>query len=218
MKIYRIIDWEKIYENNRSRELKKLDWFAMPNKQDGDGYTSLVSMENGAALFGAWCAVAQIASRCDVRGTLMRDNGKPHNAQSLARMSRLPAGIIQDMLNTCLSEEINWLETIELNEVAEKPASFGDNPAPSCDIPASGCLEGKGKKGKKEGDGKEPPHPPAFSLSNRIALEKELTRIANEIKTLGTLADHDKGTTRYNRLVTLQTRQQEIRKQLGVVA
>jgi hypothetical protein len=34
---------------------------------DGDGYTELVDHDDGAAHLGAWCAIVQIASKCDPR-------------------------------------------------------------------------------------------------------------------------------------------------------
>jgi len=50
-----------MYENNRTRELKRLEWFPMPNKQDGDGYTLIMEQKDGPAIFGAWVACVQIA-------------------------------------------------------------------------------------------------------------------------------------------------------------
>ena len=126
MRLYSICQWGSLYENNRSRELKKLDWFAMPNKQDSDGYTAIMDRKNGAAILGAFVACAQIASRCDPRGTLVRDGKKPHDANSLSRMSRIPAALIQETLDFCASDDVNWLEFKELPDTA----------APSCEIPA----------------------------------------------------------------------------------
>jgi hypothetical protein len=54
---YRVKDWSKIYENNRTRELKRMDWVPIPNKMDGDGFTELVDHPNGAAHLGAWLAL-----------------------------------------------------------------------------------------------------------------------------------------------------------------
>jgi len=151
MTLYSIKDWNTLYENNRTRELKKLDWFPMPNKQDGDGYTSIMEHKDGAAILGAFVACAQIASRCDPRGTLLRDGNRPHDAASLARMSRIPQAIMQRMLEVCSSKDVNWLEKKELPE--EKQGELLDT-AGGCDIPAGGCLEGKEGKGMKEGKGK----------------------------------------------------------------
>lgn len=138
-KAYRIKNWDSLYENNRTRELKKLDWFPMPNKQDGDGYTLIMELENGAAIFGAWVACAQIASRCDPRGTLLRDGKKPHDSCSLSRMSRISKDIIEAMLKAVSNSDVNWLEIIDLQLEC-------DNLARSCENVATGCLEGKGKK------------------------------------------------------------------------
>lgn len=143
MILYKIRNWNSIYENNRTRELKKLDWFPMPNKQDGDGYTLIMAEKDGAAIFGAWVACAQIASRCDPRGTLLRDGSKPHDSVSLSRMSRVSEPVIKKMLDICSSPEVNWLESSELGEEETNPASERE-------IPASECLEGKGREGKEE--------------------------------------------------------------------
>jgi hypothetical protein len=47
--LLRVRDWDAVYENNRSREYKKLKWVPIPNRMDGDGYTELVDHQNGAA-------------------------------------------------------------------------------------------------------------------------------------------------------------------------
>ena len=49
----RIKNWDAIFENNRTRELKNPFWFAMPNRHDSLGYRTLISMPNGPALYGA---------------------------------------------------------------------------------------------------------------------------------------------------------------------
>jgi len=58
-----IVDWGKHYENHRTRELRVMTWVPLPNKHDGDGYTQLLNHPNGAAHFGAWCALVELASR-----------------------------------------------------------------------------------------------------------------------------------------------------------
>ena len=68
MRVYRVKDWAKHYENNRTAEMKVMRWVPFPNTHDGDGYTQLVSGEEGAAMLGAWVACVQVASKCDPRG------------------------------------------------------------------------------------------------------------------------------------------------------
>lgn len=107
--VYRIVDWEKHFENNRTRELKSLGWVPIPNKHDGDGYTQVMEEDDGAAIYGAWISIVQVASKCDTRGVLMRDASRPHDARSLSRMTRVPITNIQRALDKCVS--IGWLET-----------------------------------------------------------------------------------------------------------
>ena len=106
---YSIVKWGDLYENNRTRELANLRWVPIPNSHDSDGYNELVDRKNGAALFGAWIAIVQLASRCKVRGTLTRDNGEPHDARSIARITRISQQCVEDALGVCLSE-CKWLE------------------------------------------------------------------------------------------------------------
>jgi len=110
--VFRVKDWNLLFENNRTRGLKHLDWVPMPNKMDGDGYTELVDHPNGAAHLGAWLAIVQIASRCHTRGTLTRNNGRPHTAESLARISRIPVVIFEEALPRLL--QIGWLEITQV--------------------------------------------------------------------------------------------------------
>lgn len=130
-----ITNWKDNFENNRTKELKKLMWVPMPNKHDGDGYTELLDHKNGASHYGAWCALVQVASKCDPRGSLLRDSGKPHDSVTLERITRIPKSVWNEALPRLLS--IGWIDTCE--DVAEE-----------CEILAGDCLEGKGKKEEKE--------------------------------------------------------------------
>lgn len=118
-RLLKIGDWTKHFENNRTRELKKMDWVPVPTKQDGDGYTELVSHPAGASHLGAWIAIVEVAAKCEPRGTLLRDGGKPHDSDSLARVSRLPKKVFDEAIPRLLS--IGWLESevIETNGLAE---------------------------------------------------------------------------------------------------
>jgi hypothetical protein len=121
---YRITNWNDIYENNRTRELKRLAWVPVPNKMDGDGYTELVEGPDGAAHLGAWLAILEVASRCDPRGTLLRDSADPHTPQSLARISHLPAGLFEAVIPRLLKPR--WLE---LTPSASTPYEFPQDTA-----------------------------------------------------------------------------------------
>lgn len=139
MNVLRIKDWDVHFENNRTRELKRMDWVPMPNKMDGDGYTELVDHPDGAAHFGAWCAIVEVASKCATRGTLLRTipqegatssaesrthlrgGSVPHDSASLSRLTRLPRAVFDEVIPRLLA--IGWLEsvTIENKEVTSIP-------------------------------------------------------------------------------------------------
>lgn len=154
-KLYKIRNWGKLFENNRTKELKTMSWVPIPNKQDGDGYTLIMERKNGPAIFGAWIICVQIASRCDPRGTLMRDGGKPHDARSIARMSRFPDAIVQETLELLSSPDVNWLEPTEY----KYPAVGCGNTAGGCDDAAGECLEQKGTEQNGKNGNIELPFP-----------------------------------------------------------
>src|SRR5690606_4649718 len=64
------------FESNKTRKFKMKSLCMMPSKQ-GIGYRLLVRRENGAALFGAWCALIQFLSRNRYRYGFCTDNGLP---------------------------------------------------------------------------------------------------------------------------------------------
>ncbi len=125
--ILRVAQWGEIYENNRTKDLKHMSWVPIPNKMDGDGYTELVAHSDGAAHLGAWLTIIQIASKCDPRGTLLRDRCAPHTSGSLSRISRLPREVFEAVLPRLLL--IGWLELISLDyqhdaEISHDPAAI----------------------------------------------------------------------------------------------
>lgn len=134
---YRIRDWNEHFENNRSREIKRMDWVPMPNKMDGSGYAELLDHPNGAAHFGAWVAIVEIASRRPVRGEL--PHGGADICRVLWRMSRIPAVVFEEAIPRLL--DIQWIEefTVESRTVPQDAA------------PRARALhgtEGKGIEGK----------------------------------------------------------------------
>lgn len=106
--VLRVVDWDRNYENNRTRELKRIDWFPVPNKQDGDGYTELMDHPEGASHYGCWIAILAVASKCSNRGVLMRDAERPHDAASLSRITRIPTKLIAAAIDRLVA--MKWLE------------------------------------------------------------------------------------------------------------
>lgn len=135
MKCLRISRWSEIFENNRTRELKSLSWIPFPNKMDGDGFTEIMDHKDGMIHFAAWVLIAQVASKCDPRGTLLRDCRTPHTSKSIARMTRASEQAIIAAIPRLIS--VGWLEEFELQSslnptVCNDPESSCDNPALAC--------------------------------------------------------------------------------------
>jgi hypothetical protein len=146
MKFYRIRDWEKNFENNRTRTMDVMRWVPIPNKHDGDGYTEMVDGPDGAAIYGAWVAVIQVASKCHPRGTLLRDNKTPHTPDSIARVTRLPAKSIERAIAKASSASVGWLEVLDFNNDAQACQATVTSVSGGC---GSVTIEGKGSEGSE---------------------------------------------------------------------
>ena len=107
--VYVVKDWGKIYENNRSRVIDDLRWVPIPNKHDSLGFSTLIREKNGVALYGAWCLIIQVASKCRPRGRLVNRDGVPLTARAIGVMTGAPPEIIQDCLDLVTRPEIAWI-------------------------------------------------------------------------------------------------------------
>ena len=113
MTIYRIRNWSKHFENNRSRVIEKLTWVPVPNKHDGEGYLTIMEQKKGIIMYGCWHLILQVASKCDPRGTLVKEDGTPHTAESIARKTGWrQASDVQMTLDFCSSPQVGWIEEV----------------------------------------------------------------------------------------------------------
>jgi len=110
------------HENDRSRELKRTDWFPFSNELSADSYVELVTHEDGAAHLGVWAAILMVASKAKPRGVLVRDDGRPHNAASLARVTRLPESVTASAIDRLL--KIKLLEVVDDDPHAHGPITI----------------------------------------------------------------------------------------------
>lgn len=94
-----VTDWNERFENSRTREMKRMQWVPVPNRFDGDGYTELMDHDQGGLHYAAWVLLLEVASKCQERGRLLRDNGRPHDAGSLSRLTRLPKHAFEEGLH-----------------------------------------------------------------------------------------------------------------------
>ena len=147
MKTYSIANWASQFENSRSRSVSELHWVPIPNRHDGENYSKIMADESGAEIFAAWVLMVQVASKCNPRGKLIKDNGSPHDAQSLSIKTRAPRGWFENAF-VFLENNTDWLIFDESDS----------QPSPDCHPPISrvspsyqqGVIEGM-----KEGNGME---------------------------------------------------------------
>ena len=141
---YRIRDWQRHFENNRTREMEKMRWVPVPNKHDGEGFQRIMQQKDGIVIYGCWHLILQVASKLRERGTLLRDDGTPITADTLALKTgwRRPQDF-QRTLDFCSSAEMDWIERLSI-EGAEKPQATAEKPQEG----ARNGMEWKGMEGK----------------------------------------------------------------------
>jgi hypothetical protein len=108
-----ITNWAELYENNRTRGMKRLAWVPMPIQHDGSGYCELLDHDDGMAHFAAWCLIVQVAARCPRRGVLLTDHGRPYSARSLAVRTRGDQSTFEAAIPRLLA--IGWLRETEVD-------------------------------------------------------------------------------------------------------
>lgn len=145
MKLYTIKNWDKLYENSRSRVVENLSWVPVPNKHDGENFSSIMLHRDGAKIFSGWILILQIASKCKERGILMRDNGQPHTPETMAIKSRAPREWFELAL-AYLCENTDWMEVLE---VACQPPVICPLPARHPSAEEGNRIEGKEQNGRE---------------------------------------------------------------------
>ena len=104
----RVRNWNKHYEKSRTREVKSMQWLALNVNLSSDGYATLMQGDDSYSMYGAWCAILQVAAQCEPRGELIRSNGKDHDAESIAMLSRGDAKTVARALDRLVA--IGWVE------------------------------------------------------------------------------------------------------------
>lgn len=157
MKLYKIRDWDSIYENNRSRTVKELAWVAIPNKHDGENFSLIMAHPRGAEIFAAFVLMVEVASKCHPRGVLVRDNGVPHTVSSLSVKCRAPDVWFQIAFDY-LEANTDWL-VVEEKDVTDKRQETVSVLSASCQ---SGAYEGRERMEGKGGNGAALAHTPSW--------------------------------------------------------
>ena len=147
---YEIIDWDKHYENNRSRQVERLHWVSVPNRHDGEGYSIIMSDPKAAEIFTAWILLIQVASKCHPRGTLLRDDGTPMSLRAISLKTRANLKWFEYAIPKLL--EVGWIQplTQECHLGAPERQATDTHLTPPCE-------EGREENRKKEENSLPPP-------------------------------------------------------------
>ena len=138
--IYSVRDWDIHFENNRSRTVENLRWVCVPNRHDGEGYSLIMEQKNAAELFAAWVLILQVSSKCQVRGTLMREDGTGLTAKSLSIKTRAPEKWFVEALKF-FTINVPWLDCQESDS----------QPAPDCQPDDTHLAKKEGNRIEEKG-------------------------------------------------------------------
>ena len=117
MTLYKIRDWNKLFENAQSRKIKRLSWVPVPNKHDGEGFRLILAEDDGLKIYAAWHLILQVASKCQPRGILARSDGSPLPAVAIAlKVGWKHADDIQRALDFCALPAIGWIVAEQFEE------------------------------------------------------------------------------------------------------
>ena len=129
---WEIANWNALFENAQSRKYDRLAWVPTPNSFDGEKFSRLMRRERGVEIYGAWRLIVEVASRCPIRGKLVKSNDVPHDFESLAIVTRAPEEVFRVAVPVLL--EMGWL--LELG-AASHSAPTAATATDSSALPAS---------------------------------------------------------------------------------
>jgi hypothetical protein len=152
MKI-QILNWQKYFENSKSRERDKCSFCCVPNKI-GMGLSQMLSEPDGAAMYGIFCLALGLLSRqTKPRDGHLTDTGRADGRHltgtELALLWRRPIAEIEKTMAFICQPNIGW--AIDLDPKC--PPSTRVVPA---ECPPS-TLERREGKGREENGNEDPP-------------------------------------------------------------
>lgn len=110
--MYRIKDWDGVFENHKTRILKTMERIQIPADLASNGYTLIMENPDGPAIYGCFIAVCILASKCTPRGELRSKDGSPLNIQAVSRRTRISINKLSTCLDFC-ENTCKWLIPLE---------------------------------------------------------------------------------------------------------
>lgn len=135
--LYRIRDWDRVFEKSQNRKVRKLSWVSVPNRHDGAGFRRLMAFQRGVEAYGAWLLIVEVASRLPTRGTLANENGAL-DCEDLSAKTGAPAAVFRRAIALLQKPGIAWLEKVQTR--ASLPAGARAPPAGARSLPEDGAA------------------------------------------------------------------------------
>lgn len=152
---YQVKDWNKHFENDRSRAIDQCSWLPIPNKR-GMSLTYILSLEDGRAIFADFILLLQALSkqRTPRHGWLTFDGtgkGAPWSLDVIARACLTTPTRIERLLAVLCSPEVGWILKHEDSTTCERDLNGSKVTPNSQKNPVEGRKEEKERK-KEEKD------------------------------------------------------------------
>ncbi len=144
--LLRIVRWETVFMNNRTRAIKVMTWVAWPIDFGSYGFRAIMKHEEGLRIYACFNLMVQIAATAKTRGVLLRSSGVPWTAKSLSGVSTGTEQQFQHAIDFLLSEAVGWLEVVDIKtlsvvtrateaqasaDVTQAPAGSKQSPSPT---------------------------------------------------------------------------------------
>lgn len=144
---YCVVDWDRYFENAASRKVNFPRWVPMPNQHDGGRFRRLSRHPQAETVYGAWCLLVQVASRCPVRGVLADEHG-PLTPERLEDKTGFKASVFAIAFEVLTAPDIGWLVACYQHATSTLPD----------------CASALGRKGREV---YTPPTPPRGGSNKR---------------------------------------------------
>jgi hypothetical protein len=157
--LYQVVEWNRLYENNKSRERDQCSFVCVPN-DDGPAIAAILGQYEGLQIIGIWLLIMKLCSRQRrPREGYLTLNGRPDEwrlgADQLAHMWKVPAATIRRALLILSSPQVGYLKL--LDGVAERPLTTED----SQEVPAETGTASARREGHQDCPPERAPQVPA---------------------------------------------------------
>lgn len=124
--VWKVRDWDNLYENHKSRTYDECSFVCVPNKQHGTGFTRVLASSDGLANYGVFCLILGALSRQPrTRDGWMTDNGQSDGyawtPSDMALRWRTDTSRILAAMAVLTGPSVGWIDTYERDSGVVSP-------------------------------------------------------------------------------------------------